>query len=121
MTKDEKSYGEATVGFGTPQEHKIKVVDFLKSEYIDNRLISVCMLEDESYIFSVENPTSSGRAPHQSIRLGKESAIGFISTLLLYFNIKYGEDGVQKLLEEAVKKGEIDYALSDNLKPLSDL
>lgn len=111
-----ENYGKATIGFGTSEQKELDIVDFLKAEFKDNRLISVCMLEDESYIFSVENPASSGRSPHQSIRLGKESIIGMLSTMLLYFNTKLGKNGMQEAIQEASVRNEINYSASNNLK-----
>lgn len=115
-TEQKESLGKATIGFGTNQQTELEIVDFLKAEYKDNRLMSVVMLEDETFVFAVENPVSSGRAPHQSMRLGKESAIGMLSTLLLYFNTKLGEDGIQEAFREASVRNEINYSTSPNFK-----
>ena len=119
-TEQKESLGKATIGFGTNQQTELEIVDFLKAEYKDNRLMSVVMLEDETFIFSVENPVSSGRAPHQSMRLGKESAIGMLSTLLLYFNTKLGEDGIQEAFKETSVRNEINYSASPNFKLKSE-
>lgn len=115
-----KSFGKATIGFGTSEQTELEIVDFLKAEYKDNRLITVAMLEDESFIFAVENPVSSGRAPHQSMRLGKESAIGMLSTLLLYFNTKLGENRMQEAIKEASVRNEIQFSTSANFKLKSE-
>lgn len=118
--EEKENYGKATIGFGSPEQKELDIIDFIKAEYKDNRLISVCMLEDESYIFSVENPVSSGRSPHQSIRLGKESIIGMLSTMILYFNTKLGENGMQEAIKEASVRNEINYSASTNLKIKTD-
>ncbi|MDF2931236.1 MAG: hypothetical protein K0R36_567 [Chryseobacterium sp.] len=118
--EENENYGKATIGFGTPEQKELNIVEFLQAEYKDNRLMSVVMLEDESFIFSVENPVSSGRAPHQSMRLGKESAIGMLSTILLYFNAKLGEEGMQEAIKEASVRNEINYSTSKNFKLKSE-
>lgn len=119
-TEEKKDYGQSTLGYGTPQEHKLDIIEFIKADFIDNRLISVVKLENENFILSIENPESSGRAPKQQMLLSKESTIGLVSTLLLYFNKSVGEEGFQKLLEESVARNEINYAMSDNLKKEED-
>lgn len=115
---DEKNkYGSATVGFGTSQEREIPIADYVKSLYKDNRLVSVVRLEDGSFIISVENPGSSGRAAQTSMWLSRESFISLISTSFLYFGCAGENFG--ELLQECVKKDCLDYDFSDNLKPLN--
>lgn len=113
---EDKSRGIVTIGYGTSQERKLEVEEFVQSKFVDNRLVSVALLEDETYILSVENPQSSGRAERSNIRLGKESFLALIGTAFMYFGCK-GQD-LGKLLHEVVGEGDLEYTFSDNLKPL---
>ena len=75
---NENKYGVATVGLGTSQEREIPIEQCVKSLYKDNRLVSIVKLEDDSFILSVENPGSSGRATQTSMWLSRESFISLI-------------------------------------------
>lgn len=113
---NENKYGVATVGLGTSQEREIPIEQCVKSLYKDNRLVSIVKLEDDSFILSVENPGSSGRATQTSMWLSRESFISLISTSFLYFGCA-GENFAE-LLQDCVKKDCLDYDFSDNMKPL---
>lgn len=114
--KDEKDdYGTVTVGYGKPDEKEIPIVEFIKSTYKDDRIVSVAKLEDDTYVLSVENVTSSGRNPQNTMRLSKESFIGLLSTALLYLNVK-GEDMIE-LTKQSIDGNMLRYHLSSNLKP----
>jgi hypothetical protein len=112
------SRGKVTVGYGTSFEKEMEVVDFFQAKYSDNRLISICEIENGSLLAVVENPQSTGRNTQSSIWLSKESFIGMISTAFLYFEAK-GES-FQDLLKSAVENGHIDYTFSDNLNALDE-
>lgn len=109
-------YGKIKVGVGTSEQHELKITEFVRADYKDNRVVSFCAIEDGSFVGAVENPPSTGRNTQSTIWLSKESMIGLISTAMLYFNIK-GED-MDALLKETVRGEMIEYTLSDNLKPL---
>ena len=108
-------YGKITVGYGTPDQKELQIVDFLQAQFKDHRLISISEIEDGSIASAVENPPSTGRHSQASIWLSKESLIGLLSTAILYFNLK-GED-LEDLFKQAVAKDEIEYTYSDNLTP----
>ena len=106
-------YGKITVGYGGIGQKELQIVDFVQAHFKDNRIISVSQIEDGSLVCAVENPPSTGRNTQSTIWLSKESFIGLLSTAMLYFSVK-GED-MQKLLEESVEGGKVDYTFSDNL------
>lgn len=107
---DKEDYGHATVGYGTPKERKIPIIEYLQAEYTDNRIISVSELENnEGFIIAVENIGSSGRSS-QKMFLSRESFIGMISTIMLFFTKK--DVDFDKLLKEAVSKECIDFRTS---------
>lgn len=107
-------YGKIRVGVGTNQQKELEIIDFVQARFKNNRIISISQIEDGSFVGAVENPPSSGRSTQSTIWLSKESFFGLLSTAMLYFNLK-GED-MQKLLEESVEGGKVDYSFSDNLK-----
>ncbi len=116
-----ESYGEATIGYGTPLERKVPILDFVQTTYKDNRVITVSTLGDgkESQILSVENPASTGRASDSKMWLSKESTIGLLTTMLMYYSCK--GISLEELLQEAIERGktEIDYKFSSNLSPFT--
>ena len=120
---EEKDYGEATVrdfgcatvGFGTPFERKIKVIDCVQSRFKDNRVITVATLENnEGYILSVENLPSSGRATTQQMWLSEESLTGLMGAVHIFWKQKKMD--VLELMKNCVIENEVHYSFSDNLK-----
>lgn len=110
------NYGKATVGIGTTEMREIDILNYLQAQYKDHRLISIAQVEDdvESFIVTVENPESTGRATKQSIWLSKESLMGFVSAVMLYFTAK--KENLDELLKNCVSDKEIGYSVSDNIK-----
>lgn len=82
--EEKPTYGKTTVGFGTKDQRELNITNFARARWEDNRICSVLEIEDGSIQLAVENISSSGRAPLQVIWLSHESAIGLISTALLY-------------------------------------
>lgn len=118
MSKEE-GYGKVSFMDDNFVKQELDIIDHIQARYLDNRLITVATVEDGSTILSVENPESSGRHGVSQMRLTKESLIGLLSTLLLYYEAK--EINIQKQLVDAVESGKIDYTLTDNLKhPFED-
>lgn len=107
-----------TVGVGSPQQREIEIVDFVQSHYKDNRTVTVAMLEDETYLLSVENIPSTGRSPQSSMWLSKDSFLGLLATSFMYFGCK-GED-VGKMLNEAAAEDKISYSYSENIGPFKN-
>lgn len=115
--EERKDYGSVTVGYGKPEEREIPIIEFIKSSYKDDRIVSVAKLEDDTYCLSVENVASSGRNPSNTMRLSRESFIGLLATSLLYLSVK-GEDMLE-LTKKSIDGDTLRYHLSDNLKPFS--
>lgn len=109
-------YGKVIAGYGTTEQKELDITEFVRANYADNRVISICAIEGGSYICSVENPESTGRNPQSKMWLSKESLIGLLSTAALYFTMK-GEN-TESLLKDAVGADHIDYVFSDNLKAI---
>lgn len=109
---EKSKYGTITVG--TPNDSKqLEILDFIRAEYTDHRLISVVGIEDGTTALLIENPESSGRATTNTMRLSRESLIGLLSTIMLYYSLK-GID-LEAELKAAAKKDKIEYSGSDNL------
>jgi len=112
--EDQANYGKVTVGKGSFDQREIDVVEFVRSRYKGNRVISIAKLEDETLVMGVENPPSTGRAAQATIWLSQESVIGVISTAIIYFSAK-GLD-FQKLLSDSLDRDDIDIEYSDNME-----
>lgn len=109
------SKGKITVGIGS-DKRELEIADFVQAYFQGNRVVSVCTLEDGSILLSVENPPSTGRAAQANIWLSKESVMGLMTTLILYFGCK-GED-FEDLFRSVVNSNDmVDFSYSDNLTP----
>ena len=108
-----ESKGKITVGVGTEEVHQLNIEEYVQTRFKDNRLFSVAKIEDGSFAVSVENPPSTGRS-NQTMWLSKESLVGLVSTILLYFEVK-GEDSMG-LLQQSVDSNNIEYFFSDNIQ-----
>lgn len=106
------NYGAATVGYGTPEERKIPIIDFLRMEFKDNRFTSISKLDDGNYILGVENLASSGRATHNYLYVSPESMFGLISTVH-FFLASSGIDISTNV--ESFVEGMIHYDASENI------
>lgn len=111
--EEEPKYGSITVGVGTSERRVLEITEFIQADFKDHRTISIGKLEDDTYIFGVENPKSTGRADQATIWLSKESAVGMITTAIVYFTAK-GID-FKSLLAESLSTDEIQLQWSDNL------
>ena len=108
-----EDYGTLTADFENERK-ELKIINFLKCKFKDNRLASVCEIEDGTFVLAVENPPSSGRATQANIWLSKESLTGLMVTTLQYLNIK--GDSIDELFLDAIQGDAFEYDLSDNLK-----
>lgn len=113
--QEKPNYGKVV----TP-EGQLAVIDFVRAQYKDHRVISVASVEDGSFIISVENPESTGRNPSNKMWLSKESLVGLFSTISLLFEAK--DMDMRDLLNDTVDPSRlISYELSPNLKrPFED-
>lgn len=115
----EEGYGSVSYYDDNYVKHEHKIVDHIQARYVDNRLITVASVEDGSTILSVENPESTGRAKTSQMRLSRESMVGLLSTVMLYYDAK--GINLQKELEETAVGGKIEYTVTNNLKhPFED-
>lgn len=110
----ENKNGTITVGFGTPEQKELAIVEYVQAEYKNCRLITVSEIEDGSICCVVENPKSTGRHEQAKIWLSKESFIGMVTTAMLFMNCK-GED-FEQAIKEATGGEAIRYRFSDGLK-----
>lgn len=108
----ENKYGTITVGTAGDSK-QLAISDYIRAQYADHRLVSVVGIEDGSTVLLVENPESSGRATSQNMRLSKESLIGLLSTIMLYYSLK--GINLEAELKAASTKDKIEYSGSDNL------
>ena len=111
------SRGKITVGTGDDQR-EIEISDFVQCAFKNNRIVSVCGLDDGSMVLAVENPPSTGRATQASIWLSEESVLGLISTCFLYFSSK-GKNIEELFLSSVNNSDVVDFVYSDNLKDIS--
>lgn len=116
----DKSRGKVTVGYGTNLQNEIEIIDFVRCDFKDYRLISVATLENEQgYIISVENPTTTDRCPIQTMWLSRESFAGLIGAAFMFWSAK-GED-MLTLMKDCTIKNKIKYSCSDNLNPKKEI
>jgi len=115
MSKENK-YGEATVGYGSDQERKVPIMNWISAHFKDGRKISIIKMEDnKGYAFTVENHESSDRSTKQQMWLTEESFIGLFSSMSIHMSAE-GID-FQSKLEEAITTDEVEFNCSDNLTP----
>jgi hypothetical protein len=110
-----ENYGTMSIGYGSSKQQEIALLDYVRADFVDHRLVSIMTAEDDSIILAVENPATTGRAPQNLMRLSQESFVGLITTSLLYLSAKGLDLGV--LAEQVVKNQQIVYQYSDNLQP----
>lgn len=108
-----ETYGSITVGVGSSEQRELNILDFIQCRFKDSRTVSVCQLEDASYLISVENLPSSGRNPQSNLWLSKESFMAVFGTTMLYWNSK--KENIDQALKDVVLNNEITYSYSPNL------
>lgn len=115
--EEAKDYGSVTIGTGTPTPVQVKIESFVRSVWKDNRVAQCIKLEDGTYCIAVENLQSSGRNPSNTMRLSSDSFIALMVNVHLYAEIA-GIDLIG-MAKESIKGDDIQYEISDNLKPLT--
>lgn len=120
MNTENPTYGGVVITGENGEKKTLKVVDFLRMEFADHRLISVSRLEDgESYLLTIENPASTGRATQTNLLLTMESYISLLTTALIFFEAT--GVNVEELLRKAINnKGVLDAEYSLGLKDFFD-
>lgn len=109
----EKDNGKVTVGYGTPAQHDLKIKDYINGIFIDDRLVSVLELEDDTIVLSVENKESSGRNPRNHMRLSKESFYALVSNCQAFLEAKMDE--FKGYNEKVSVSGEVRCMASDKI------
>lgn len=107
--------GTLTVGVRTDECKTLNVVNFVRAVYVDDRVVGIQEIEDDSILITVQNPVGSEREANVNMWLTKESFMGVLATAFVYLECK-GEDS-SKLLEKCIDGNELEYFFSDNLKP----
>jgi len=113
MSEKEETYGEVKC-LENGVETKMNIASYVQAQFTDNRIMTVSKLEDETYILSVENPESTGRATSVNMRLSESSLMGLLTTIHMHISCS-GKDS-KTMLQEATKGKEINYSFSGNLK-----
>ena len=103
-----KTYGTLTVGTGGPEQRELTIVNVVRAEYADDRIISIMGIEDGTIIVQVENPSATGRNPQQSMWLSREILIGILCTTHMHLS-STGSDLMQ-LVKDAVGDETIRYS-----------
>lgn len=114
---DKYPYGFCVIGHGTRMEQKLKIESYVQGHFVDNRLATIALLEDGTYLLSLENPTSTGRQPTNTIRLSKESLVGIFTSIMIFFNCK--REDFLSLIEESIRGKDIEYSMTENLEPFT--
>ena len=111
--EEQPKYGKLIAGVGTSERRELEIAEFIQSDFKDHRTISICKLEDDTYIFGLENPKSTGRADQQTMWLSKESAVGLITSAIIYF----ASNGIdfREMITESLDTGEVNIRWSDNM------
>lgn len=115
-TSDKKSIGTVVCSDrnnGTMERREVK--NFLRSTFKDHRLISVVEVDQEeenTFIISVENPESTGRATVSNIHLSKQSFSAVIAACMLFQMGK--EVDLDKELRESVQGEAVEFSFGGN-------
>lgn len=87
------SIGKCTIGYGSDTPQEIEIEKFYQFEYTDGRVCIVYELEDDTFILRVENPATSGRLCETQIRLSRDSFIGLMGVMAIFFSSEVGDIG----------------------------
>lgn len=104
-------YGTIKVDLGTNNERELKISDYLQVQYIDNR-VTIGEIEDGTITAAIEIGINNEQKL-SSLRLTREEFIEFISTAMVYFDMK-GEDIFDEVAEK-YRGIDSKYSYSDNL------
>lgn len=108
--KEKKSmepYGEVSYTDREGNKKVISVINFVRTEFKDNRIVSIGETEEGTYILSVENPEDSERNKQACIHLTEGSLIGLLATIHLFF--KETSYSLDEKLKDILKDGQMEY------------
>lgn len=110
------NYGEVVLGAGNENE-KHNIINYLGCGFANGRWITISEIDKENHFtLIVENPESTGRNPSQKMLLSGESLVGIAASIMFYLNAK-GIDFHEEF-SKSLGGTELQYSVSDNLKPL---
>lgn len=109
MADEKKSIGTIEIHDGM-KSRQVEITDWVRSTFNDHRLCSVIRTEEGSFVLSVENPASSGRATQCNIHLTEDSMLAMMSAIFIYYQ-HHGID-ITKRMEELVNSGSLNYEFS---------
>lgn len=109
MADEKKSIGTIKIHDGM-KSRQMEITDWVRSTFKDHRLCSVIRTEEGSFVLSVENPASSGRATQCNIHLTEDSMLAMMSAIFIYYQ-HHGID-ITKRMEELVNSGCLNYEFS---------
>lgn len=107
--EEKKSKGTIDLYDGC-NSRKMEITDWVRGTYKDHRLCSVIRTEENTFVLSVENPTSSGRAVQSNIHLTEDSMLAMMSSILIYYE-HHGID-ITKRMAELVNSDSMNYEFS---------
>lgn len=93
----------------TSDNVEIGILNFVETEFLDERKIGVFELENDCYFLEITNTKEPGRVSQQ-LYLTKESFYGLFVVINLYFNQK-GIDFAEKI-EEVLKVDNVNFKSS---------
>lgn len=106
---DKKTTEKGYLEVGNAFEKKILgIVDYIQSQFVGGRTITVAKLEDDTYGISVENPQSSGRALQSTMRLTEESLLALLASCMLYF--QHNDIDMAQKLTDMINNENINYS-----------
>ena len=91
---------------------QLAIVDYIQSAFVGGRIVTVAKLEDNTYVLSVENTVSSGRALQSQMRLTEESFLALISSCMLYFH--HNDIDLKEKLQSIMTSEALNYTYTKN-------
>lgn len=99
-----------TVILGPDPEHPVKeleITDLVRSTFKDHRLCTIARTEEGTFVLSVENPQSSGRATMSQMHVTEESMLSLVSCVCLYYHVNQVD--MDAKLRDVAEKDSIQY------------
>jgi len=108
--------GGCYVMVGTAQgSKKVKVIEFIQLDYIDERKLEVVELADDTFVIGIVNSDNTDRAKQQHMRLTRDSFYGLFAALLMFTNAD-----PNALKESSQKQKVISFRASEKILKAND-
>lgn len=91
---------------------EVRLDKFVRAAFEDHRLCTVARTELGTFLLSVENPSSTGRATQAVMHLTEESMLALLNTVFVYFT-RYDTDIEQKMEALLEKNQGISFEYAD--------